>query len=1170
MKRITVDLTKASTETLDLTDKLNPRVGDSQLAVPLHVIYGTDDSGNEEPVDMRNKDIEFLSQDTNKNDIYVSDTVTTDSKGDDPYSGNVTFVFPEGTFKVAGTYDVDKTMFRIINKADKTVLSTVNVKLNVLEGGGSDYNFDPNKTSYNSRLEDMLKLAQSQLKDKIANADQEAQVALNDAKLKAAGIIKDASDQAQALLDDIKQTNSEAKGNVAGDTAATAKQAKQLANDNAGNIHDLQGEVGDARGRFMTLNDREDKQDFNIDRKEDKANANANYAAINLRDDNQDKAIAEKANQSFITDYLSRMYLQPEGFENEAALKAKYPDGNPGIMVTVDTGHKWIWDNGQWNDCGVYQAVGLSEDQNNRLVGIYQESINITTQTVAGSEISPAYGISLGRHWLFIQASDENVRKRAGELEYPQPLTDEQGVFTYTRSVDSQQFSQTWVTADHIYTRQLHDQVWSDWQVYQPYKVDADRNLLNGKLSGTTGNSVVTPVQFMGHNWSQLTATGTGTYSGHGIEWFVTGDGELSQFLNKSTLFSTDIFPMFTQTLTLAVNFYDAAGNNLNKSVDIDKINLVANQPIHYKRLISFDSGLATDVAKVGISIQTRSTADIGKTLFGATELTSNFDSYSNNAGLLTTPAIIQSGDQNTSMSDTVFVGEIWHKLSLTNNGGVNQGLMWKVMDNNTIYMLFHNRGRLSFDIYPYVTINANINVHFYDYFGNDLNKTVTIDTVKFQTGQMKHYEHVFALEESLSEGAVQVGISIEMVNSDDNASILVRGEKLLVDYSSEDDALNTPASDLPAVYLSGDVNKITKDNKVLLNFVFKDRTRTIMGYSKTKWQGDSSLGYAKKAYRIQTFSDSAMKNELKFKPKVDWSKGNKWNLKAYFTDALLCRDVVNANIGADVWANADHVPNTLIKADNFGFIDGFPVKLYLNGDFAGIYSFNIAKGDYGRDVQAIVGSVQAGAAQFLSLPDGGVKLDGKADYEMIYPDDPTDEIKTSLNNLIKFVATSTDEDFKAQFEQYFDKTSVIDYLIFCNIIEDTDAWIKNQTLFTIDGKKWYYHPYDLDMSFGSSSDGSIFNITKGIIGLDTNRLFKRVATTFSDDVKARYKDLRTWLTPAYILNRYRQHMNKIGVANYQAEDDIWHDNTVALANYTVLQAHVYHRFRELDKAWLG
>lgn len=868
-----------------------------------------------------------------------------------------------------------------------------------------------------------------------------------------------------------------------------------------------------------------------------------------------------------IDDRLNKMAMNLETLPNIDAIKAKYPSGTDGLVIAADTMHKWIYTNNQWVDGGPFMSA-MTTDQQNKLDGIYQDSINITTATITNGAIKPAYGIDLGRHWLLIQASDENVRKRAGELEYPQPVTDEQGVLTFTRSADSQQFSQSWITADHIYTRQLHDQVWSDWQVYQPYKVDADRNLLNGKFSATTNDSAVTQVKFMGHNWSQLTATGTS--GSRGIEWFVTGDGELYQFLNKSTLFSTDIYPMYTQTLTLTINFYDAAGNNLNKSVDIDQISLVSNQPIHYHKLINVDSTLATDVAKAGISIQTRSTADIGKTLFGATELTSNFDSYSNNAGLLTTPAIIQSGDQNTSMSDTIFVGEIWHKLSLTNNGGVNQGLMWKILDHDTVYMLFHNHGRFSFDIYPYVTLTAAINVHFYDYFGNDLNKTVKIDTVNFKTGQMKHYDHVFALEESLADGVVQVGISIETVNSSDNASLLVRGEKLLVDYSSEDDALNAPASDLPAVYLSGDVKAMTKDNKVSMNFAFKDRTRTIVGYAATKWQGDSSLGYAKKAYRIQTFSDSAMQNKLEFKPKVDWAKGNKWNLKAYYTDALLCRDVVNANIGADIWANADHVPNTLIKADNYGFIDGFPVKLYLNGDFSGIYSFNLAKGDYGSDVQAIVGSVQAGAAQFEALPAGGVKLDGKADYEMIYPDDPTDDIKTSLNNLIKFVATSTDEDFKAQFEQYFDKTSVIDYLIFCNVIEDTDAWIKNQTLFTIDGKKWYYHPYDLDMSLGSGSDGAVFDPTNGIIGLDTNRLFKRVFTTFGDDVKTRYKELRSWLTPAYILNRYRQHMNKIGVANYQAEDDIWHDSTIAFAGYTVLKSHVYHRFRELDKAWLS
>ena len=354
MKRITVDLTKASTETLDLTDKLNPRVGDGQLSVPLHIIYGTDDSGNDDPVDMRDKDIEFLSQDTNKNDIYVSGTVTTNSKGDDPYNGNVTFVFPEGTFKVAGTYDVDKTMFRIINKADKIVLSTVNVKLNVLEGGNSDYNFDPNKTSYNSRLEDMLKLAQSQMKDKVANAGEEAQAVLTDAKQKAAGIIKDASDQSQALLDDIKQTNSEAKGNVAGDTAATAKQAKQQANDNAGNIHDLQAEVGDARGRFMTLSDRENKQDFNINRKEDKSNANYNYAALNLEDrrlEGRQTALSLQYQNG-----LARINVNPEFFADLKALSAKYPSGKEGVFI-LDNGHTAIYQNG-WEDSGHSITIG--------------------------------------------------------------------------------------------------------------------------------------------------------------------------------------------------------------------------------------------------------------------------------------------------------------------------------------------------------------------------------------------------------------------------------------------------------------------------------------------------------------------------------------------------------------------------------------------------------------------------------------------------------------------------------------------------------------------------------------------------------------------------------------------------------------------------------------------
>ncbi|MCG0810605.1 hypothetical protein IMAU10576_02740 [Lactiplantibacillus plantarum] len=51
----------------------------------------------------------------------------------------------------------------------------------------------------------------------------------------------------------------------------------------------------------------------------------------------------------------------PETFTNLAALKSKYPTGSNGIMVTADTGHKYIWANGAWTDAGVYQSAGLAD-----------------------------------------------------------------------------------------------------------------------------------------------------------------------------------------------------------------------------------------------------------------------------------------------------------------------------------------------------------------------------------------------------------------------------------------------------------------------------------------------------------------------------------------------------------------------------------------------------------------------------------------------------------------------------------------------------------------------------------------------------------------------------------------------------------------------------------------
>ena len=315
--RVTIDLMKKSTQIIDLSNVINPRVGDDDLQLPLHIGYG------DNLFDMRGKDVEFLSNDPNKKNIYIAGTCNTNTPGDNLYMGDLTFRFPAGTFKADGTYDPDKTMFRIVDKETQKVISSVNVKITVMKNA-IEFDFDPDKTSYDSRLETML---------------------------------HDFHDKGQSMLDEIKDLNNQAKSNVSGDTATTAKEAKKQADQNAGDISDLKGEVAGARGRFANMAGREDAQDAAINQKESIVNANANYTALQQKDAQQDAILAQKAGKFELEDKLAQMDLQPESFADLNAVKAKYPNGATQLIVT-DDGHRAVYRNGQWIDGGIFQAAG--------------------------------------------------------------------------------------------------------------------------------------------------------------------------------------------------------------------------------------------------------------------------------------------------------------------------------------------------------------------------------------------------------------------------------------------------------------------------------------------------------------------------------------------------------------------------------------------------------------------------------------------------------------------------------------------------------------------------------------------------------------------------------------------------------------------------------------------
>lgn len=445
MERITIDLAKASTEPIDLTKILNPRVGDGDLKLLFHIVYGQAD------YDMRGKSMDFLSEGSDQKKIYVSGTTDESSTGDDAYTGNVTFTFPTGTFKTAGTYDVDKTMFRIVDN-EGNVISSVNVKMTVLPNDADETSSDD--ISYDTRMENVVKDFTAKGQSSLEDAKKQAQQLIDDAKKQATDYLNDTKKQGDTLLNEIKQTNAEAKGNVSGDTAATAMQAKQLGNENAAKIHDISAEVATARGRYMNLDGRESAQEADIRRKEDKSNAIENYAALNKRDDQQDIEIAKKASQSFIMDYLSQMSLKPEGFTNEQELKTTYPSGKAGIMVTLDTGHGWMWRNGQWNDLGVYQAAADAKvlapimDQIYRNAQVIAQNSNSTSLL---QDLVQMINAELDKAKTAIQANQEAIKpiQAAGHLETTY-LTDDAGNHLTDSHGEALAFTTWQINTDHL------------------------------------------------------------------------------------------------------------------------------------------------------------------------------------------------------------------------------------------------------------------------------------------------------------------------------------------------------------------------------------------------------------------------------------------------------------------------------------------------------------------------------------------------------------------------------------------------------------------------------------------------------------------------------------------------------------------------------------------------
>lgn len=319
---------------------------------------------------------------------------------------------------------------------------------------------------------------------------------------------------------------------------------------------------------------------------------------------------------------------------------------------------------------------------------------------------------------------------------------------------------------------------------------------------------------------------------------------------------------------------------------------------------------------------------------------------------------------------------------------------------------------------------------------------------------------------------------------------------------------------EIPSVYLEGTL-PIDKTETVM-RYTFESETQIFEGYCKIKCQGSTSLGYAKKNFTIKTFTDSECTQKAKFRFR-NWKAKNKFCYKANWIDFTHARNIVCARLWGEMLesrSNYESLPTELKTAPNHGAIDGFFVKMYVNGVYYGRYTLNIPKDAW----MANLDETNANHAMVMSETcfDSGifrstVLLDG-SDWTDELHDIVPENIKTRWNEVIRFINEASDEEFYNNIDNYIDIQSVIDYDVFCVVLCGIDSFGKNQMFLTYDGQKWYMSVYDLDSMLGLQWNGSELlpaNYPRGAFtDLNRNLLMNRVEKLFGKEIAARYREV--------------------------------------------------------------
>lgn len=213
--------------------------------------------------------------------------------------------------------------------------------------------------------------------------------------------------------------------------------------------------------------------------------------------------------------------------------------------------------------------------------------------------------------------------------------------------------------------------------------------------------------------------------------------------------------------------------------------------------------------------------------------------------------------------------------------------------------------------------------------------------------------------------------------------------------------------------------------------------------------------------------------------------------------------------------------------------INGFPIELYVNGEYLGVYNFNhdrYSYQSYGYDyikypnmlVYEINSNSNTSAGAFYRY---GANAESSAnvseieyykrDFKLIYGNRTTDsDTYSEIKSLVEWVSVAEYDLFRETISEHFNKEFLFRYFLNVLFIGAVDSLGKNLKIFTVDGKVWYPQFYDLDTVLGIDNSGYLtiqpdVEIESGSYNTSNSNLWSKVWDYFNTELKEEWAKMR-------------------------------------------------------------